>query len=68
MTFEEITTLAKEHHSLQYRHDRIETMRQIIRDTDRIRVALGGLTKEAKETGCPVCQKVFAILDGFAHG
>lgn len=59
--------LALAHKGLGERHARIEMMRSLVRETDRIRVALGGLGKQAKETGCPVCQKVFAVLDGVGH-
>ena len=60
--------LALAHKSLKERHARIETMRQIIKDTDRIRVELGGMGLEAKNNGCPVCRKVFAVLDRRLHG
>lgn len=60
--------LALAHKSLKERHARIETMRWIIKDTDRIRVALAGYNKRAVAEQNPLAIEIFQVLDGRAHG
>lgn len=60
--------LSLEHKRLKERHARIEAMRQIIKDTDQIRVALAGYNKRAVAEQNPLAMEIFQVLDGRAHG
>lgn len=59
--------LVLEHKQLGERHRRISADYGTIKEMDGIRIALGGMGLQAKESGCQVCRRIFDILDGLDH-
>lgn len=57
-----------EKRELLQKYDKSARLWEIYRDTCRVRVELGGMSKEVELSDCERCKKIMRILDGRTKG